>query len=164
MLHRTLRNNNSSRFGRFVKLDVAPTGGIHGGLINNYMLELSRIEFQAEGERNYHIFYQMIKGLSPEQKTLCALKNAEQYDFLNKSGCYEVETVNDLKEFADVRKQLECVHKLIAAAAAAAAEQNLYQQLFKGFFRAAVTLSSKLQLVLLLLLLQGGEAATIRLL
>ncbi|CDI80568.1 myosin, putative [Eimeria acervulina] len=104
---KTLRNNNSSRFGRFVKLDVAPTGGIHGGLINNYMLELSRIEFQAEGERNYHIFYQMIKGLSPEQKTLCALKNAEQYDFLNKSGCYEVETVNDLKEFADVRKQLD---------------------------------------------------------
>ncbi|KAL8433396.1 hypothetical protein ACSSS7_003951 [Eimeria intestinalis] len=104
---KTLRNNNSSRFGRFVKLDVAPTGGIHGGLINNYMLELSRIEFQGQGERNYHIFYQMIKGLSAEEKTQCCLKAAEEYEFLNKSGCYEVETVDDLKEFADVRKQLK---------------------------------------------------------
>ncbi|KAL8272089.1 hypothetical protein Esti_004024 [Eimeria stiedai] len=104
---KTLRNNNSSRFGRFVKLEVAPTGGIHGGLINNYMLELSRIEFQGQGERNYHIFYQMIKGLSAEEKTQCGLKGAEEYEFLNKSGCYEVETVDDLKEFADVRKQLD---------------------------------------------------------
>ncbi|KAL8447390.1 hypothetical protein Emag_004361 [Eimeria magna] len=103
---KTLRNNNSSRFGRFVKLEVAPTGGIHGGLINNYMLELSRIEFQGQGERNYHIFYQMIKGLTAEEKTHCGLKAAEEYEFLNKSGCYEVETVDDLKEFADVRKQL----------------------------------------------------------
>ncbi|KAL8451004.1 hypothetical protein Emed_002214 [Eimeria media] len=103
---KTLRNNNSSRFGRFVKLEVAPTGGIHGGLINNYMLELSRIEFQGQGERNYHIFYQMIKGLSAEEKMQCGLKAAEEYEFLNKSGCYEVETVDDLKEFADVRKQL----------------------------------------------------------
>ncbi|OEH76580.1 myosin h [Cyclospora cayetanensis] len=104
---KTLRNNNSSRFGRFVKLEVAPTGGIHGGLINNYMLELSRIEFQGQGERNYHIFYQMIKGLSADEKKQCGLKGLEEYEFLNKSGCYEVETVNDLKEFADVRKQLE---------------------------------------------------------
>lgn len=109
---RTLRNNNSSRFGRFVKLDVAPTGGIHGGLINNYMLELSRIEFQGQGERNYHIFYQMIKGLSADEKAQCSLKSAEDYEFLNKSGCYEVETVDDLKEFADVRKQLEYVIRM----------------------------------------------------
>ncbi|KAL8432920.1 hypothetical protein Efla_006721 [Eimeria flavescens] len=103
---KTLRNNNSSRFGRFVKLEVAPTGGIHGGLINNYMLELSRIEFQAKGERNYHIFYQMIKGLSAEEKAQCCLRPADEYEFLNKSGCQEVETVDDIKEFADVRKQL----------------------------------------------------------
>ncbi|KFG51353.1 myosin H, partial [Toxoplasma gondii MAS] len=104
---KTLRNNNSSRFGRFVSLDVAPTGGIHGGIISNYMLELSRIEFQGQGERSYHIFYQMIKGLQPDEKQKCALKDAPDYEFLNKSGCYEVETVNDLKEFADVRQQLK---------------------------------------------------------
>ena len=90
-----------------MKLDVAPTGGIHGGLINNYMLELSRIEFQGQGERNYHIFYQMIKGLSAEEKAQCSLKPIEEYEFLNKSGCYEVETVDDLREFADVKKQLK---------------------------------------------------------
>lgn len=110
---RTLRNNNSSRFGRFVKLDVAPTGGIHGGLVNNYMLELSRIEFQGQGERNYHIFYQMIKGLSADDKAACGLKAAEEYEFLNKSGCYEVENVDDLKEFADVQKQLGCGREII---------------------------------------------------
>ncbi|CBZ52012.1 hypothetical protein NCLIV_018020 [Neospora caninum Liverpool] len=104
---KTLRNNNSSRFGRFVSLDVAPTGGIHGGIVSNYMLELSRIEFQGQGERSYHIFYQMIKGLQPDEKQKCALKEAPQYEFLNKSGCYEVETVNDLKEFAEVRQQLK---------------------------------------------------------
>lgn len=71
------------------------------------MLELSRIEFQASGERNYHIFYQLIKGLSAEEKNKCGLKSAQEYEFLNKGGCYEVETVDDLKEFADVRKQLQ---------------------------------------------------------
>lgn len=88
-------------------LDVAPTGGIHGGVISSYMLELSRIEFQGQGERGYHIFYQMIKGLKPDEKEKCFLKKAEEYEFLNKSGCYEVETVNDLKEFEDVRQQLK---------------------------------------------------------
>ncbi|CDJ59143.1 myosin, putative, partial [Eimeria maxima] len=104
---KTLRNNNSSRFGRFVKLDVSPTGGIRGGIINNYMLELSRIEFQSKGERNYHIFYQLIKGLNNNDKNNCLFKNIHEYEFLNKSDCYEVDTVDDLKEFNEVQQQLD---------------------------------------------------------
>ncbi|OXB70483.1 UNVERIFIED_CONTAM: hypothetical protein H355_005179 [Colinus virginianus] len=108
---RTLRNNNSSRFGRFIKLDVAAAGGIHGGIIANYMLELSRIEFQGQNERNYHIFYQMLKGLPPDDLQKCGMKKAEDYEFLNKTGCYEVDTVDDLKEFKEVREQLHLLFK-----------------------------------------------------
>ncbi|KAF8818153.1 myosin H [Cardiosporidium cionae] len=106
---KTVRNNNSSRFGRFVKLEVPEAGGICGGSISSYMLELSRVEFQAKNERNYHIFYQLIKALPQNVKNDIKLKAAEEYNFLNQSGCYEVSTVNDMEEFKLVQRQLDLI-------------------------------------------------------
>ncbi|KAF8820300.1 myosin H [Cardiosporidium cionae] len=106
---KTTRNNNSSRFGRFVKLEVPEAGGICGGSISSYMLELSRVEFQATNERNYHIFYQLIKALPQKVKDNIKLKEAEEYNFLNQSGCYEVSTVNDVEEFKLVQRQLDLI-------------------------------------------------------
>lgn len=60
---RTLKNDNSSRFGKFIKISFhTGTGSIVGASISNYLLEKTRITTQIEGERNYHIFYQMFSG------------------------------------------------------------------------------------------------------
>ena len=57
---KTSRNNNSSRFGKFVKVGLSDRGGVMGAITKQYLLEKSRVPFQSKGERNYHVFYQLI--------------------------------------------------------------------------------------------------------
>lgn len=65
---RTLRNDNSSRFGKFIELGFSRAGHLMGAKVQTYLLEKVRIAFHASGERNYHIFYQLLRGASEEQK------------------------------------------------------------------------------------------------
>ena len=60
---RTVRNDNSSRFGKFIELNFDKRGLLIGASIKTYLLEKVRLPFQAEGERSFHIFYQLTKGL-----------------------------------------------------------------------------------------------------
>ena len=87
---KTLRNDNSSRFGKWVSLKMDGRGLICGGNITKYLLEESRVVGQGEGERNFNIFYQVMAGSS----------NADQYDpgkfhYTSKSGCTTVGGVSD---------------------------------------------------------------------
>lgn len=65
---RTLRNDNSSRFGKFIELGFSRAGHLLGARVQTYLLEKVRLAFHATGERNYHIFYQLLRGGSDEHK------------------------------------------------------------------------------------------------
>jgi myosin heavy subunit len=80
----TLRNDNSSRFGKFIHINFnTSTGSIVGARISNYLLEKTRITAQIEGERNYHIFYQLFAGASTDlQEELGLDGGAESFSYL----------------------------------------------------------------------------------
>ncbi|CDJ56122.1 hypothetical protein EMWEY_00014750 [Eimeria maxima] len=103
---KTVRNNNSSRFGRFMQLDVAKGGGIRHGSVLAFLLEKSRILTQDRNERSYHIFYQMLKGSSPQMKERYKLLDCSKYQFLN-PHCVDAPGVDDLSEFESVVKAFE---------------------------------------------------------
>eukprot|EP00300_Choanocystis_sp_HF-7_P014386 c18673_g1_i1.p1 GENE.c18673_g1_i1~~c18673_g1_i1.p1 ORF type:complete len:1329 (+),score=307.37 c18673_g1_i1:31-4017(+) len=106
---KTLRNNNSSRFGKFTKIDFDENGKIIGATIDTYLLEKSRLLFQAKGERNYHIFYQMLKGLSAEDKKALKLTIPEDYHYLRQGEACEIKGVDDKRDFERVITGLDLV-------------------------------------------------------
>jgi myosin heavy subunit len=99
---KTLRNDNSSRFGKWMKVDFDHDFRIQGCEIVNYLLEKSRVVVQTKGERNYHIFYQLIAGADPSLKSRLKLGPLENYRLLNQSGCTVIESMDDSAEFRDV--------------------------------------------------------------
>ena len=120
---KTLRNDNSSRFGRFTEVFFNSAGRIGGAKIDNYLLEKSRIVFQQGGERNYHIFYQLCADV--EQARRYGLRDAGSYQALAQSGCLQVDGVDDAAEMHDVLRamtdlgfaagDIEWIFQLVAA-------------------------------------------------
>ncbi|KAK5577072.1 hypothetical protein RB653_002009 [Dictyostelium firmibasis] len=100
---KTIRNNNSSRFGKFIEIQFNKEGHISGARIINYLLEKSRISHQASSERNYHIFYQLLAGASDELKEKLKLGEPEDYHYLNQSGCIRIDNINDVEDFEHVK-------------------------------------------------------------
>ncbi|VDM06889.1 unnamed protein product [Wuchereria bancrofti] len=83
---KTLRNNNSSRFGKFVEIHFNEKNSVCGGFISHYLLEKSRICHQLEGERNYHIFYQLLAGADEQMAKRLRLRSPSSFKYL-KHGC-----------------------------------------------------------------------------
>ncbi len=86
---KTGRNNNSSRFGKFVKIAMSLTGGVLGASTQQYLLEKSRVPFQSKGERNYHVFYQLLAGHG-NKAALGLDKGASSFHYTSQSGTTEV--------------------------------------------------------------------------
>ncbi len=69
------------------------------------MLALSRrVVYQIKGERNFHIFYQLVAGLDKETLAKWHLKSAEHYNYINTSGCITIEGVDDAQDFEEVKE------------------------------------------------------------
>ncbi|XP_047340791.1 myosin-2-like [Impatiens glandulifera] len=96
---KTLRNNNSSRFGKLTEIHFSDTGKICGAEIQTFLLDKSRVVQLARGERSYHIFYQLCSCTSSSLKAQLNLKTAREYNYLNQSGCMEIDDVNDAQNF-----------------------------------------------------------------
>ncbi|OXB71841.1 UNVERIFIED_CONTAM: hypothetical protein H355_013664, partial [Colinus virginianus] len=98
---KTIRNNNSSRFGRFMQLDVAKEGGIKYGSVVAFLLEKSRVLTQDEQERSYHVFYQMCKGADQQMKDRYGILPLTEYKYINPL-CLDAPGIDDVQEFKDV--------------------------------------------------------------
>ena len=93
---KTLRNNNSSRFGKYMQIHISlRTGGIVSAKIYNYLLEKSRVTRVTANERNYHVFYQLLCGLEAGEKAKYGLLDVKDYQYLSQSQCYSIDGVND---------------------------------------------------------------------
>ncbi|OCF31660.1 myosin heavy chain [Kwoniella heveanensis BCC8398] len=106
----TMRNNNSSRFGKFIRIFFSPTGAIAGANIDWYLLEKSRVTARAEGERNFHVFYQLLKGAKEAKLAdrLLLEGGPEKYEFLKKTRL-EIDGVNDHTEWRLLKDALGVV-------------------------------------------------------
>uniref|UniRef100_H3CB84 Osteoclast-stimulating factor 1 n=1 Tax=Tetraodon nigroviridis TaxID=99883 RepID=H3CB84_TETNG len=106
---KTVRNNNSSRFGKYFEIQFSRGGAPDGGRISNFLLEKSRVVSQNTGERNFHIYYQLLAGSSGERRENLGVTTPDYYFYLNQSGSYTVEDVNDEKEFSDTMEAMSVV-------------------------------------------------------
>ncbi|XP_024921340.1 unconventional myosin-VIIa-like isoform X2 [Cynoglossus semilaevis] len=99
---KTIRNDNSSRFGKYIDIHFNKRGAIEGAKIEQYLLEKSRVCRQAPDERNYHIFYCMLKGMSPEMKAKLGLGLATDYCYLTMGDCTECDGRDDLTDYSSI--------------------------------------------------------------
>ncbi|XP_039950824.1 myosin heavy chain, muscle isoform X6 [Bactrocera tryoni] len=96
---KTVRNDNSSRFGKFIRIHFGPSGKLAGADIETYLLEKARVISQQSLERSYHIFYQIMSGSVPGVKDVCFLSD-NIYDYYNVSqGKVTVPNMDDGEEF-----------------------------------------------------------------
>ncbi|CAK9113680.1 High molecular weight form of myosin-1 (High molecular weight form of myosin I) (HMWMI) [Durusdinium trenchii] len=101
----TIRNNNSSRFGKWIEVHFDNMErSIQSAVIIDYLLEKSRVVYQQEGERNYHVFYQLCDSGSASD---LGLGEASTYEYLNKSGCYKAKDIDDVQEHDEVLKAMD---------------------------------------------------------
>ncbi|NXI17896.1 MYH7 protein, partial [Irena cyanogastra] len=95
---KTIRNDNSSRFGKFIRIHFGPSGKLASADIDIYLLEKSRVIFQQPKERSYHIFYQILSGKKPELQDMLLLSlNPYDYHFCSQ-GVTTVDNLDDGEE------------------------------------------------------------------
>jgi myosin heavy subunit len=105
---KTVKNNNSSRFGKFIQVNFSQSGKILSAKIFNYLLEKTRVVSIQPEERNYHIFYQLIRGTDSKERQKYQIRELEHFNYL-KNGCFDVDETDDKANFIEMK---ECMIKL----------------------------------------------------
>ncbi|KAH0969754.1 hypothetical protein GBA52_028350 [Prunus armeniaca] len=104
---RTVRNDNSSRFGKFVEIQFDASGRISGAAIRTYLLERSRVVQITDPERNYHCFYQLCASGKDAEKY--KLGHPSHFHYLNQSKVYELDGVSNAEEYMKTRTAMDIV-------------------------------------------------------
>lgn len=106
---KTTRNDNSSRFGKYIEIMFDKETNIIGAKIRTYLLERSRLVFQPLKERNYHIFYQLVAGVTDKERQELGLLPIEQFDYLNQGNTPTIDGVDDKAEFKATKQSLTTI-------------------------------------------------------
>ncbi|XP_059157051.1 unconventional myosin-Ie-like isoform X2 [Physella acuta] len=106
---KTVRNNNSSRFGKYVEIQFSRGGEPDGGKISNFLLEKSRVVSQNTDERSFHIFYQLCSGATTKVRENFGITEPNYYNYLLQSGTYNVDGIDDNKEFQDTLQAMQVI-------------------------------------------------------
>ncbi|KAI0157483.1 putative myosin MYO2 [Xylariaceae sp. FL1272] len=106
---KTTRNDNSSRFGKYIEIMFDDKRNIIGARIRTYLLERSRLVFQPLKERNYHIFYQFLAGASDKERQELGLLPVEQFDYLNQGNAPVIDGVDDKAEYLATKSSLKTI-------------------------------------------------------
>lgn len=105
---KTVHNNNSSRFGKLIQIQFSSSFRIIGAQVETYLLEKSRVARRGDGERNFHAFYQLLKGASKDLASKLHLNHAPEY-FSYLQSCISIRDVDDSAGFQEVCEAMSAV-------------------------------------------------------
>lgn len=106
---KTLRNNNSSRHGKYLEIMFDAQGSPVGATITNYLLEKGRVVGQIAQERNFHIFYQLTKAASASQRESYGIQEPSAYTYTSRAGCLNVDGIDDVSDWKDTLKAMDVI-------------------------------------------------------
>ncbi|KAI8598558.1 P-loop containing nucleoside triphosphate hydrolase protein, partial [Dissophora ornata] len=106
---KTLRNNNSSRHGKYLEIQFNSQGEPVGAVITNYLLEKNRVVGQIENERNFHIFYQYCKAAPSNYQEQFGMTGPESFLLTNRSGCLSVDGIDDVHDFSETLEAMRVI-------------------------------------------------------
>jgi len=106
---KTLRNDNSSRFGKYIKLRYDDSYTLRGAYTEHFLLEKTRLMQADKGERNYHVFYQLLAGLDEETKAFLYLTSSADFSMLSCGDTLTIPGVDDAAEFSSLTASLSTI-------------------------------------------------------